>query len=155
MGGIMKKVMFSVLSLIFFVSTLAHAHCQIPCGIYDDKARLEAIKEHIDTIEKSITSIIELSQEKDINYNQLIRWVNNKDAHAGYIQDIVSEYFLAQRITPFGVEDAEAHMKYINELTLLHKMIIYAMKAKQTTDLSVVETMRGILKDFSLLYAGK
>lgn len=34
------------------------------------------IEEHISTIEKSMTMIVELPQE-DTNYNQLLRWINN------------------------------------------------------------------------------
>lgn len=50
----------SAISGITLVS--AWAHCQIPCGIYDDAARFKALAEHITTIEKSITEIGTLEQ---------------------------------------------------------------------------------------------
>ena len=28
------------------------AHCEIPCGIYDDQLRLQLMREHVMTIEK-------------------------------------------------------------------------------------------------------
>ena len=31
------------------------AHCEIPCGIYDDQTRVQLIHEHIGTIEKAMT----------------------------------------------------------------------------------------------------
>ena len=51
--------------------TLAFAHCEIPCGIYDDHARVHMIEENITTIEKSMKSIRELQAAKPTNNNQL------------------------------------------------------------------------------------
>ena len=76
-----------------------------------------------------------------------MRWVNNKDHHADKIADTVTYYFMAQRIKPTR-EDAK-------KLTLLHRLLYYSMKAKQTTDLSYVEKMRSVLEDFRNAYFGK
>jgi nickel superoxide dismutase len=150
----MKRTAFS-LALFLFITTQAFAHCQIPCGIYDDEARLKLISEHITTIEKSMKSIIELSAAKDINYNQIVRWVNNKETHATYIQDIVSEYFMYQRLTPVARADAKLYADYIDQLTLLHQMGVYAMKAKQGLDLSNVQKLRQLLESFKKAYFKK
>jgi nickel superoxide dismutase len=103
----------------------SHAHCQIPCGIYDDEARFKQIEEHITTIEKSMKSIVELQAQKSIDYNQLVRWVDNKEEHAQKIQDEVAQYFMTQRIK---VDDKDAPKK----LVVLHKLLVSAMKCKQT-----------------------
>jgi nickel superoxide dismutase len=146
----MKKLVFSLLTgllpFLFFISS-ADAHCEIPCGIYDDQLRTKLIAEHATTIEKSMKQIIELSKAKPINYNQLVRWISNKEAHATKIQNIISQYFLTQRIKP----DQE---KYVEKLTVLHKMLIAAMKCKQTTDFSHVDALRAHLKNFEALYFG-
>jgi nickel superoxide dismutase len=131
------------------------AHCQIPCGIYDDPARFTELKEHITTIEKSMNQILELGKEtKNPNYNQLVRWVQNKDNHADEFSEIVTYYFLAQRIKPAPADDAKAYPKYVEQLTLLHQMVVAAMKAKQTTDLQHVETLRALVKKFEASYLG-
>jgi nickel superoxide dismutase len=146
----MKKIIFSMsavlLPLLFSISTVS-AHCEIPCGIYDDQLRTQLIAEHAMTIEKSMKQIMELSKANPADYNQLVRWVTNKDNHATEIQHIVSQYFMTQRIKP----DQE---KYSEKLILLHKMLIAAMKCKQTTDLSHVNALRAYLKEFELLYLG-
>ena len=146
----MKKLIFSMsavlLPLVFSIST-ASAHCEIPCGIYDDQLRTQLIAEHATTIEKSMKQIMALSKANPINYNQLVRWVTNKDNHATEIEHIGSQYFMTQRIKP----DQE---KYSEKLILLHKMLIAAMKCKQTTDLSNVNALRAHLKDFEMLYFG-
>jgi nickel superoxide dismutase len=136
-----------VVSTICFAVSLAAAHCEIPCGIYDDEARIQMIAEHINTIEKSMSQITALQSEKEINYNQLVRWVVNKEDHANKLQGIVTQYFMTQRVKP----DAKGYEK---QLAVLHQMLIAAMKCKQTTDLSQVETLRALVKQFHALYFG-
>ena len=137
-----------VVSICFFAAAQAAAHCEIPCGIYDDEMRVNMIAEHITTIEKSMNQIIKLESDAKINYNQLNRWIMNKERHANELQEIVTQYFMTQRIKP----DAE---NYSKKLILLHKMLIYAMKSKQTTELSHITTLRSLLKEFHDLYFGK
>jgi nickel superoxide dismutase len=90
----------------------SRAHCEIPCGIYADSVRIALIKEHITTIEKSMNQINEISNSSSPNYNQLIRWVSNKEDHAKKIQEIVSQYFLHQRIKIIEENQKEAYAKY-------------------------------------------
>jgi nickel superoxide dismutase len=134
-----------IICAVFLASSYVAAHCEIPCGIYDDAMRVKMIAEHITTIEKSMNQVMKLQGEKPVNYNQLVRWVTNKYDHASKLQDIVTQYFMTQRIKP----DAT---KYQEKLVVLHKMLLYAMKCKQTTDLDNVNTLRSLLKQFEDLY---
>ncbi len=146
----MKRVVFFLCIsgfALFFTAAIASAHCEIPCGIYDDQLRHDLILEHTKTIEKSMNQITELSKASPVNYNQLVRWISNKEHHANEIQHIVSQYFLTQRIKP--TDD-----KYAEKLKLLHNMLISAMKCKQSTDLANVEALRAQLKEFWTLYHG-
>lgn len=144
----MKRVIVVALLSIFFITSVAWSHCEIPCGIYGDETRVKQIYEHCDTIEKSMRQIKKLSRENTIDYNQLVRWVNNKELHANKIQDIVSQYFLHQRIKT----DTK---KYEKKLVVLHQILVYAMKTKQTTDVKHVEKIRDLLQDFEKLYFNK
>ena len=96
----MKKIKLSLFALIVFAisSFKAYSHCEIPCGIFDDSVRVALIYEHITTIEKSMVKIKELEAADKVDYNQLVRWVMNKEEHALEIQHIVSQYFLHQRV---------------------------------------------------------
>jgi len=149
-----KYILFGVIVSAVLFGSLAYSHCQIPCGIYDDPARLDEIAEHITTIEKSMNEIMELSKEPAKNANQLIRWVINKEEHADEISHVVTYYFMAQRIKLPAEGDAKAQDDYVKKLTLLHEMLIYSMKAKQTTDLANVEKLRSLLKEFREVYSG-
>ena len=142
----MKKVTLFLAALFvscgFFLSN-AMAHCEIPCGIYDDELRMNLILEHAGTIEKSMKQITELEDGK--NANQLIRWVMNKDKHAELLQEIVYQYFMTQRIKLDAAD-------YDKKITALHKMLIYSMLCKQTTDLGNVEKLRAAAEEFKMLY---
>ena len=141
-------------ALAFLPLQKALSHCQIPCGIYDDEMRFEMIAEHVATIEKSMKQILELEKATPVNYNQIVRWINNKDHHADQLAEIVSYYFLAQRVKPYSGDDEEASHAYGNQLALLHQMIVSAMKAKQTTDLTHVDKLRSLLEEFRRAYFG-
>lgn len=131
--------------LIIFPVSMASSHCEIPCGIYDDHMRVNMIEEHITTIEKSMNQIMALQKETPVNYNQLVRWITNKEDHADKLQEIVAQYFMTQRIKM----DTK---NYEKKVTLLHQMLVYAMKCKQTTDLSNTQKLRSLLKQFEDLY---
>lgn len=151
----LKKSIASLSFLLLLVGLNyqeSFAHCEIPCGIYADSVRITLIKEHITTIEKSMKQIEEISQSSKPNYNQLVRWVSNKEEHAKKIQGIVSQYFLHQRIKIIDKSQKEAYAKYQNHLELLHKMSVYAMKCKQTTDLTFIEKLRATVTDFEKAY---
>ena len=142
-----------LVAILFGVSSQrAFAHCEIPCGIYGDSVRIALLYEHIETIEKSMKQINELSAQDEVNYNQLMRWVMNKEEHAKEMQEIVSQYFMHQRIKPKDPSQTEEYAKYIKQLTLMHQLSVFAMKAKQTTDLKYIERMREVLHDFEHAY---
>lgn len=136
-------------------ASMAYPHCQIPCGIYNDQARFDMVAEHIATIEKSMNMIRQLSKQDKPNMNQLVRWVKNKENHADEVSDIVTYYFMAQRIKPAFETNGKEYNEYVKKLTLLHKMLVYSMKAKQTTDLTNVEKLTSLLAEFHSAYFGK
>jgi len=54
---------------------------------------------------------------------------------------------MTQRIKP-------DQKKYNEKLVVLHKMLVAAMKCKQTTDVSHVKDLWAHLKEFEVLYFG-
>ena len=144
----MKRTSFLILfgfTFFFIFSGTAAAHCEIPCGIYDDEARVAMLLEHTTTIEKSMREIKALENADPGNANQLIRWVMNKEQHANELQEIVTQYFMTQRIKT----DTE---KYEKKITVLHQMLISAMMCKQTTDEANVAKLRELIDEFHKLY---
>ena len=134
----------------FLVTSLYHiclfAHCQIPCGIYSDAMQIIQIQEDLSTIEKAMDMINNLSEKSDPQtLNQIGRWISAKEQHAQNIQDLTSKYFLTQRIKTNSD-------KYAEKVILLHKLLVSAMKCKQTIDKKNVSTTNSILNSFIKIY---
>lgn len=131
----MKSFFPSFFALTLVISGLAllqpssvQAHCQIPCGIYDDHARIKEMLEDTVTIAKATTLIAELAGKTDAQaQNQLTRWVMNKEKHAQNIISTIADYYLTQRVKP-------SQKDYNERLVKHHAVILAAMKAKQNAD---------------------
>lgn len=146
-----KNFFLLLLLVLFVLPKIALTHCEIPCGIYNDELRFDLLAEDITTIEKSMNKITELSASGEKNYNQLVRWVNNKEEHSSKFIEIITQYFLTQRIEVIA-PDSDSYNNYVKKVTLLHEMIRTAMKCKQTTDLSNTSTLSKLLNEFKELY---
>lgn len=138
------KIKYLLLSFLL-LQNIAFAHCQIPCGIYDDKLRILMINEDLETIKKSIQQIKELSKKSLLDQNQINRWIITKEQHAQNIQKVISEYFLTQRIKPNS-------KNYEKKITLLHKLLIAAMKCKQSIKDENILTCKLLIESFNKLY---
>jgi nickel superoxide dismutase len=130
-----------------FMSPLpVYSHCQIPCGIYDDYARVQSMLEDAATVEKSTKLILELAGKSDAqSQNQLVRWVMNKERHAQKIIATISNYFMTQRIKPDQKD-------YIERLKKHHGVILAAMKAKQNVDMNFVNTLKTSIESLAPYY---
>ena len=131
-----------------FMPQEAQAHCEIPCGIYDDHGVLNEIVLDCKTIEKAMNQIVDLSKDAAKNQNQIVRWVKNKDEHAENIQKTIAKYFLTQRIKTVAKEKEEEYKSYQMQLELMHKVLVAAMKSKQTTDVKYPAEIVEHLKTF-------
>lgn len=120
----------------------AEAHCQVPCGIFDEGARIKALYEEATTIEKAMNEMNKLAGKDDAQSQmQFTRWTITKEEHASQIITTTSEYFLAQRVKPV-VRGADGYDAYLKTLAMHHELMIAAMKAKQTTDTAAVQRLR-------------
>ncbi|MCP4176448.1 MAG: superoxide dismutase [bacterium] len=146
----MKKTMITIFSsiIISLTASIVYAHCQVPCGIYEDSLVFKQMLLDATTIKKSIMEIKRLSKAKPVNYNQLVRWTEEKSRSADNIMNNVSNYFLAQRIKTTDRD-------YIGELKLLHSIIVDAMKTKQSLNKANVDLLSKNINSFELQYNSK
>lgn len=142
-----NKLVFALVIIITLISIQPlSAHCQIPCGIYDDHLRLMSMLEDAETIQKSMKMIDELAGKVDVqSQNQLVRWVMNKEKHAQNIISTISDYYLTQRVK-------QNQKDYLIRLENHHKVIIDAMKTKQKIDIDLVNNLRESIKALEKYY---
>jgi len=130
----------------------AFAHCEVPCGIYDDHARIDQMLEDTTTIGKAVAQILELTGKTDAqSLNQLTRWINTKESHATRIQNTIAQYFLTQRIKPVR-QGTQAFNDYIMRLVQHHAVMVAAMKTKQTVDPQRVAGLREAIEAIAVYY---
>lgn len=141
------RLLLITLTLLALVAPPLAAHCEVPCGIYTDNLRFHQIHEEISTIEKAMIQVVELSAAESPNHNQIVRWINTKEEHATKIQHIATQYFLTQRIK-------ESQEKYGDHLKQLHRIMVAAMKCKQSTDLAAVQQLKEAVASFHQAYMG-
>jgi nickel superoxide dismutase len=131
----------------------AGAHCQIPCGIYDDPARVARLYEDAATIEKSMKQMAALADKADVqSRQQFVRWTTNKEAHASHIIEVVSEYFLAQKLKPIS-RGQEGYDAYLRQVAAHHAVIVAAMRCKQHAGLEHVEHLRRSIAGLERIWA--
>tara|TARA_B100000427_G_scaffold139340_1_gene115906 strand:+ start:6224 stop:6658 length:435 start_codon:yes stop_codon:yes gene_type:complete len=139
---------FTTLIVTLCFSAMIQAHCQIPCGIYDDKNQFDDLFQHVQTIEKSVKQLL----SENLNQNQTVRWVTNKEDHATMIQDVMNHYFLSQRIKPVVSSNKKESKRYVELLKQSHAVIRLAMKTKQTVDLNNVKVLNEAITRFQITY---
>ena len=127
---VLRRAVFALfiafVCMVFWDRQSVFAHCQIPCGIYGDRLRVELMLEDAATIEKACRMIAALAQKTDAqSKHQLARWIQNKEKHAQNIIVAIGDYFLTQRVKP-------TQKDYIQRLKRHHAVILAAMKAKQS-----------------------
>lgn len=154
-------IAFAALVVVLCAALLpaeAGAHCQVPCGIYDDEARIAMLREDAQTIDKAMTEMAKLAGKSDVqSMQQMVRWVTTKEAHATNMITIVAEYFLTQKVKPVE-PGGENYNAYLAMLADHHRVMAAAMKAKQNADPKFVSDLRvaidGLAKHYETMPAG-
>ncbi len=152
MNTLKKTILLTFMAIVlstFIMSSQVMAHCQVPCGIYDDNARVMSMLEDAATINKAVKLIAQLAGKVDAqSQNQLIRWVITKEQHAQNIIDKISDYFLTQRVK-------SDQKDYTERLSKHHAVIVAAMKAKQNADKKYVINLQKSIEALLVYYPKK
>ena len=142
---ILKQVIITVI-MVAVTQGVVLGHCQVPCGIYDDYARVQAMLEDVTTIEKATKSIQSLAGKTDAqSQNQMVRWVTTKEMHADKLIDTISNYFLTQRVKPSQTD-------YVERLKIHQAVILLSMKVKQNVDLDIVAELKRAVEALAPYY---
>jgi nickel superoxide dismutase len=148
----------AVLSLALLLGPgRAGAHCEVPCGIFDDPARFASLLEDQATIAKATDQIKELAPKATDpqSLNQAVRWIQVKEEHATSAMETIAQYFMAQRIKAPAEANAEQQAKYVDQLTKAHAVQVAAMKCKQTVDPAQAAALKAAIDAFRKSYESK
>ncbi|HEX7472344.1 MAG TPA: superoxide dismutase, Ni [Candidatus Limnocylindrales bacterium] len=124
-------------------TTVVHAHCDVPCGIYDPAGAQLAAK----TVTKMVELIgaIEAGSTAVADRNKFIRCVTVKEQHAELVkhevQVIWSDYFKPEHLAA----NPDLHTKVWNILKL-------AGKNKQSVDAEAAAQLEASVKEFADIF---
>ena len=124
-------------------STVARAHCDVPCGIYDPAGAQLAAR----TVARMVELIgqIDPSSNSIADRNKLVRCVNVKEQHAELVkrevQVIWSDYFKPEHLAAAP----DLHTKVWNILKL-------AGKNKQSVDAEAAAQLEAAVKEFADIF---
>lgn len=146
----LSRLILTTSTAFLLAPMVAMAHCQVPCGIYGDQRRFEQMLEDEHTISKAQITLGELHAggADPQSINQMVRWVNTKEEHASRVMETIATYFMAQRIK---TDDPQ----YGKKLMAAHKVMLAAMKSKQSADPKTAEDLEKAIFDFYRAYEGK
>lgn len=131
--GFKMKKKFLLLACLFAFSTqnVLQAHCQMPCGIFDDTLVFKYIDQYIETMQKAVVELNDIGNSTAKDRAQFTRWVMLKEKESDLTANLITTYFLQQAITP-GKEGSD-------EKTLAaHRLLFLLVKIKQNTDATYV-----------------
>lgn len=119
-----------------------HAHCDIPCGIYETNSMTTAA----DTVYKMVEKILELKGMELGDRNSLVRMVHVKEEHAQKCkQEILilwTDYFKDEHLAKFP----DLHSK-------VWKATKLCSQAKRAVDLKVAQQLKEAVGEIAQIFA--
>jgi nickel superoxide dismutase len=122
-------------------TAVAHAHCDVPCGIYDPHAAELAAQ----TVARMVELLGGLDGDSAADRNKFVRCVTVKEQHAEIVkhevQVIWSDYFKPEHLAA----NPDLHTKVWNLLKL-------AGKNKQNIDAEAAAQLQASVKEFADIF---
>lgn len=122
-----------------------NAHCQMPCGIYHDDMVYDQIDQMVETVYKGISVMNDSKFSTSREKNEFVRWVMQKDKCCNEAAELISGYFLQQKIKP----DEDDTVK---RLVSAHKLLFMLTAIKQNSDLDFVKQFNAEWEKFKLMF---
>lgn len=141
----MKRIALFAASWMLLSQSNLSAHCQMPCGIYHDDMVYDQIDQYVETVYKGITVLNESKFTTPKERNEFVRWVNEKETSSNEAANLITVYFLQQKIKP-GEDDT------VKRITSAHKLLFLLVAIKQNTDLEYVKQFNEEWEKFKLMF---
>ncbi|MFA6916759.1 MAG: superoxide dismutase [Ni] [Parachlamydiales bacterium] len=141
----MKKNVLSFFIASFFVCFGLHAHCQMPCGIYHDDMVYDQIDQYVETMVKAVAKIKDTKTTTPENRNEYVRWIMTKDRLSDQTANLITTFFLMQKIKP---DEEETPKKVVSA----HKLLFQIVCIKQTVDFKSVSDFAEEWEKFKLMF---
>lgn len=136
-------IMTTVVSL--FLNSCLSAHCQMPCGIYHDEMVFDQIDQYVETMYKAMAMLNNSAFTSVKERNEFVRWVVQKENESNKIAELLTTYFLQQKIKPDESDTAK-------RLASVHKLLFGLVVIKQNVDKKFVDEFSKQWDTFKLMF---
>lgn len=140
-----KKITFTCLTSLLLLHSQLISHCQMPCGIYHDDMVFDQVDQYIETMAKGISVMNDDKFKNSHDYNEFIRWVILKENSSDDVADILTEFFLQQKIKP-GEDDTP------KRLAAVHKLLFLLVAIKQNSDMKILNDFYEEWERFKIMF---
>lgn len=141
----LSDLCFGLISGALMYTGSLMGHCQMPCGIYHDDIVFDEIDQYIETMHKGISVLTSSKFGDTKEKNEFIRWVVEKEKASDTVAELITRYFLQQKIKP-GEPDT------VKKVTSAHLLLFTLVGIKQNTALSFVEDFAKEWEKFKLMF---
>lgn len=139
-----KILTFSFVAVLCMQRAL-FSHCQMPCGIYHDEMVYDQIDQYVETMYKGMTIITEDRFNTSKDKNEFVRWVILKENSSNELANLLTTYFLQQKIKP---DEEDTNKRLISA----HKLLFLLMQIKQNTNRKFVDQFADEWDKFKLMF---
>lgn len=140
-----KRLIYIATIAILSHSNALSAHCQMPCGIYHDDMVFDQVDQYVETMYKCISILNENKFTTPREKNEFVRWVVQKEKASDEVANIITTFFMQQKIKP-GEDET------IKRITCAHNLLFLLVAIKQNADLKFVEEFADKWETFKLMF---
>lgn len=140
-----RQVLLLAISSALFLHQDVSSHCQMPCGIYHDDMVYDQIDQYVETMFKGISVLNENKFDTVKAKNEFVRWVMLKEDASEEVANILTTFFLQQKIKP-GEPDTDARLRSA------HKLLFLTVQIKQNSDTQFVNEFTDEWDRFKLMF---
>ena len=140
----MTRIIFTILLALTPLTSSLSAHCQMPCGIYNDQMVYDEVNQFYLTVFKAVKALENNKFQTDEDRNQYVRWVMTKERLCNEIATLLTTYFFQQKIMP--IDD---NRDMVNSL---HQLLFQLVAIKQNVDIKIVKDFGKEWENFKNLF---
>jgi len=139
-----KNIFLASAVACFSLTSSLSAHCQMPCGIYNDQMMYDQVNQFYLTAFKAVKALEHNEFTTDEDKNQFVRWVMTKERLCNETAMLLTTYFFQQKIMP--IDDN------IDLVKSLHKLLFQLVAIKQNVDIKLVKEFGKEWENFKQLF---
>lgn len=141
----MLSKILQIVTASFLICCGLNAHCQMPCGIYHDDMVYDQVDQYVETMVKAVAKIKDSKNNTPEARNEYVRWIMTKDRLSDQTANLITTYFLMQKIKP---DDEDTAKKVVSA----HKLLFQIVCIKQTVDFKSVSDFAEEWEKFKLFF---